>query len=516
MAFADYFYKNEQAGALLLKGHSSEVLRQKLSDEVIALVFDANATTSAEGRSSIDLMVRLLARLYPSLAFIPQDVKARDYARTAAKLATEINPNIDLCQDHRKITRAVICGQTRFQIRSKQLRTRIYIGSDRWVAKISAAAPPGSGRSNNPFGAGAAACVGAANLFRAVFSKQLTRPGMDTDLTFSVLDLNPMANKPANPRSTILDFGTVHLVGAGAIGNGFLWAASRTASQGAIHIVDSEVIEESNLQRYVMTDASHVGKLKVDLAASWISKNGVASFAHHGTWDDFFTKVVDRRIACVAVAVDTPKARIQIQASLPKQVFNSWTQAGESGNSRHTFDGAEACLACLYFPTRTELNFDEIVRRALRLPDGIEVVKEVRRRLEKSVPTELEFLEYIAKHSGVPLARLTDYQGKPLRDLYVGAICGGAVLEFGAAEDAATVDVPMAFQSALSGILLAADVVASHMWTRRRLPTITQIDLLRKFPTMPSHIRLKRPKIRCICTDADFVTSYNSKYRSAK
>jgi hypothetical protein len=279
-----------------------------------------------------------------------------------------------------------------------------------------------------------------------------------------------------------------------------------------MHVVDNEAVEESNLQRYVMTKACHIGRAKVDLAQQWISKSGLTGVAHKGTWDDFFTRLADRRIVCVAVAVDTPKARIQIQASLPKFVFNSWTQAGESGNSRHTFSGPEACLACMYFPTRTELNFDEIVRRALRLPEGIVVLREVRRRLEKSIPTELKYLEEIAMHSNVPIERLTQYEGKPLRDLYVGAICGGAVLEFGIAQEAATVEVPMVFQSALSGILLAADVVAARMDISRRMPTVTQIDLLRQFPTMPSHMRLKQQKLRCICSDADFIASFESKY----
>jgi hypothetical protein len=50
-------------------------------------------------------------------------------------------------------------------------------------------------------------------------------------------------------------------------------------------------------------------------------------------------------------------------------------------------------------------------------------------------------------------------------------------------------EVPMAFQSAFAGILLAAHVVAEHLGLRTRLPTKTQINVmtaLAPFPSRPS------------------------------
>jgi hypothetical protein len=152
MAFAEYFHKNEQAGALLLKGFSTEALRHVLSTEVIGVFFDGSATASAEGRASIDLLTRLLARFYPTLAFIPLDERASEYAGIPAALAAEINPNIELCVDQRKITRALICGQTRLRLRAPQLRTKIYVGSERWVAKISATTAVGGEPRQKPRG----------------------------------------------------------------------------------------------------------------------------------------------------------------------------------------------------------------------------------------------------------------------------------------------------------------------------------------------------------------------------
>jgi hypothetical protein len=70
----------------------------------------------------------------------------------------------------------------------------------------------------------------------------------------------------------------------------------------------------------------------------------------------------------------------------------------------------------------------------------------------------------------------------------------------------------MAFQSTLAGILLAADVVADASQLRPALPTITQIDLLRVFPAIPSHMRKKQGQHQCLCNDPDFMAAYRTKY----
>jgi len=44
------------------------------------------------------------------------------------------------------------------------------------------------GDSGNPFGAGAAACFAAANVFRHVFAEQLTGGGPDRQLAVSMLN----------------------------------------------------------------------------------------------------------------------------------------------------------------------------------------------------------------------------------------------------------------------------------------------------------------------------------------
>ena len=61
-------------------------------------------------------------------------------------------------------------------------------------------------------------------------------------------------------------------------------------------------------------------------------------------------------------------------------------------------------------------------------------------------------------------------------------ICRGALLPFGAdVGEGAQAEVPMAFQSALAGIMLAAELIGHAGELKISLPTKTGVNLLRPF-----------------------------------
>ncbi len=515
MAFADYFGKNIQAASLILGGFDPTAFKGLLEQNTVGVAFDELGSSSFEGRATLDLIVRLLARLYPNIVLAPLDEIAKKQSPEYERLASDINPNISISKNMKDASCWLVLGATRLKIKDAEETPIIYIGSDNWLAKLSTAAPVSSGRSENPFGAGTAACLGAANIFRWIFSAQLPGSKLDTEINFSVLDLNPKAPKPKNLALKEVDLGEFHLVGAGAVGNGFLWGLSGFKCKGTLHLIDAERLESSNLQRYAMTLASDEGKFKVDLAKTWLSGSKLSAIPHIATWENYVATRNNWQIDCVAVAVDNAATRINVQAALPKCIFNSWTQFGEIGISRHSFIDDAACLACLYMPKATTLNFDQIVLKALRLPEDAAHLMEVRARLDTGLPTDRTFLERVSTAAKVPIDALLRFEGKVLRDFYVEAICGGAVLEFNSSGQPNRADVPMAFQSTLAGILLAADLVAETAEARPRLPTITQIDLLQPLPAITSTPRKKAQDNRCICGDLDFITQYKAKYPGA-
>jgi len=515
MGFPDYFNKNAQAASRLLDGLKADAFKAVLEREIVGIAIDTTTAGSKEGNAIFDLVVRLVGRLYPKVLFFPLDEHARSLLATGTAMMNAINPNVTIEKDPATVTKWLVLGNTRLprlpRVRGKFV---MYVGSENWIAKLSTKTPQGVGSSHNPFGAGVAACLAVANLFRSVFADQLPGAKLDADLQFSVLDLTKIESKRKNPAFKAVDLGKFYLVGLGAIGNGFLWALGRANCKGNLHAVDAEQVDATNLQRYVMTDVMDIDAVKVELGKKWLADTDIKVETHAVIWEEVASASTDWRFERVAVAVDTERDRIRIQASLPKITFNSWTSSGELGLSRHRFDGKEACLACLYMPTKKTLNLDQIIARALHLSEDPQTLLDLRTRLELGLVNDQAFLERVSTGSNVPIDQLLPFVGKSLREFYVKAVCGGMVIGFVGAAGPEQADVPMAFQSALAGILLAADVVADVAGLRKNLDTITQLNLLNAVPSILSRGRHKQPDGRCICSDEDFISAYRAKYSS--
>jgi hypothetical protein len=511
LAFASYFSRNITAGRQLLQGFDAEAFKNVLQREVVGIALDGTATASPEAEATLDLLTRIFARFYPRIAIVALDSKAQSAVQLLTRLAKRVNPRIAIVKSLRTVTRCVVVGRTTVTAIAAPDST-FYLGSDNWIIRLSSTRPVSSGRSRNPLGAGAAACFGAANIFRVIFAKQLPSAKPDVDIRMSALDLNPRASRPRNPAFHTADLGELHLVGAGAIGNGVFWALSRLPCRGVLHVIDHELIALSNLQRYVMTVVADENSGKTELARIWLSGNGLIVYPHAKRWDEYMATRTDWKLENVAVCVDNAFARIQIQSSLPRRIINGWTQQGEFGISRHTFVGDDACLACLYIPKGKTPNEDEIILHALGFP--AEQLMEIRTRLDTNAPTEHAFLERISASKGIPMELLERYLDKPLRTLYVEGLCSSTLLDFGNAEDPNSAEVPMAFQSALAGILMTASALARASESRHKFATITQLDLLQQLPAIVSHPRKKDHAVNCICKDKDFIAVYKAKYRT--
>lgn len=508
MALASYFERTAQGAAQVLHDFDEQAFRDQLDAEVVAVEFDSRAAGTTEGRATLDLLVRLLSRLYPRLVVRGADPDVEVQLRT---LALSINSSIELVEDHSQATVAACVGET-FSPAGRV----IYAGSDGWLARVRTSGPVGCGETSNPFGAGAAACLAAANVFRLVFAASLKAGHVDDDACFSLLDFATQEAANSGPSIVAVPLGTLQLVGCGAIGNGALWALSRVSGlAGRIELIDPEPVDLSNLQRYVMTTGADVGVVKVELGRRILEHQSLEVVPFHGSWADYLSQRKDWHLDRVAVALDTAKDRIAVQASLPRWIANAWTQPGDLGLSRHGFVGEEACMACLYLPPGQVRNEDELVAAALGMPDQLLRIREL---LYRGDPVGEDLAREVSDHLRLPPDLLTPFVGRPLRDFYTQGICGAASLYL---QDTSRkpVDVPMAFQSAMAGLMLAAEVVATVGGLRdQNLPTKTTIDLMR-----PLSIHLSSPVAklavgtgpRCICQDSDYIERYHQKYDAA-
>lgn len=499
MALARFFDKSALAASHVLQGYDHQLFSDSLASSHVALFFDDAAEKSHEGRWTLGLSVNLLARFYPRIAIVSHG--SSSFVGELSALARVINPLIEVENILHDSSLCLVVGES---VPSKSAFS-IYVGSNGWVAKISSLAPVGSANTPIPFGANAAACLGVANLFRANFRSQLEDGRSDENWQMSLLDFDPAARTPSNPQIVEADFAETHLVGLGAIGNGCVATLAQMRNlRGRLHLVDYQEIELSNLQRYVLTDDSSVGKSKVLLAKDRLASTGLDVFAHSQRWGEYLRERNNWNLPRVAVGVDTPGDRQAIQAALPEWIVNAWTQVGDLGISRHGFLGNQACLACLYLPSGPLKNEDELISEAIGLP-GEKLI--VRQMLMTNEPMVRSHLNKIAEANKVDVNQLLEFEGLPLRQFYARAACGGMLLRLGATSTTQRqIEVPMAFQSTLAGIFLAAELVAKAAGLKNSPPPVTtKLDLLRPLGTFLSMPAPKHPSGSCICQDDAYI-----------
>jgi hypothetical protein len=493
MALADYYARTAVAAAQVLNGFDDEKIRSSLLSAQVGISIGHDATKCAEGLALLDLLIRLLARFYPILVIRGQGAEtAVDHAR---QLAEAINPKIEF--GSRPSVEIAIGGE--LPVAPDCLR--IFAGSAGWTALVGTGEPRPVGCTNNPFGPGAAACIAAANVFRSVFLQAEDR--LDRDCVFMT------AQKRLQDEELLGSLGEILLVGAGAIGNGAAWALSRAPMSGLLHIVDHQTVDLGNLQRYVMAERSDEGTVKVEVLQRYFSgKVQVKPYA--STLQAFLTEN-GYSWPSMLLALDTSRDRRAAQASLPNWVANAWTQPGDLGVSTHDFLNG-ACVSCLYLPDHALQNEDLLVAQALGIPDRL---IEIRGLLHTGGGVPRLMLEAISTARAIPIDRLLPFENLPIRSLYVEGFCGGAVIplnQIGSPHQ--DVHVPLAPQSALAGILLAATVVQHKLQMKQEGSLITRIDLLRPLGSDLTQPITKDPHNICICQDEDFRNAYLKKYSS--
>lgn len=497
MALADFYERSAQAASQVIAGFDAELFRKAVQDTSVGLAVGRQASGSSEGKALSDLTIRLLARFYPCLEL---RVSSSAEGERLKKLALQINPSIEFVRNT-EVGISVGEGAARFK------RT-VFAGSDGWDALLSANAPQSTGSSQVVFGAGASASLAVSRIFNHLWLADSDLSGANDD-RFSTLHRQTVRkpSKHLKPKWELPD-DTV-LVGLGAIGNAVIWALSRSPISGSIHVVDHEHLELSNLQRYVLAVRGDESKPKVAIVASQMPSRVQL---HAMRWADFANEF-GHKWRAVLVALDSAADRRAVQASLPFWIANAWTQPGDLGVSDHDrFDGTGACLSCLYLPDHKAPNEDEIVASALGIPER---VAEVRTLLHNGSGVSRPLLEAVARGLGRSLEDVLTFEGRAVRQLYVEGICGGGIIPLGATGSTRQeFHVPLAHQSSLAGVLLAAALVRRNQQKPNETTLVTRINLMQplgEFSTQPAS---KAGNGLCICEDADYLNAYRAKFGS--
>lgn len=516
MTLPRFLSRIADAAGPLLSGLDASSIGTRLQEVTVALRIDRRTALLDGQAPGFLLAVNLAARLYPNIVLdAPDSLKAE-----ATKLARAINPGVELSDGEGDVE--LLWGAGR------PSAGRVTVACEGWTVFVDreeqlcgecvAAAAMG------------AACFAMAQIFRAVFAMHLEH-GRTAARPWE-LNLVTLGEGGADvPGPGQIDLGSVHLAGCGAIGQAAVMTLAALPVSGTIVAVDHDSIDEGNLQRYVLAHDKDVSSNKPGLVKRALKGTRLEVQSVKTRWGEDDRSGVGAET--VLTALDSESDRIGVQASLPRTVYNAWTQPDDIGVSRHERFGEEPCLACLYWPRGPKPSRSELIAKALGQPElrvliylvhklpvrAVLAAAQITGTLRLSPPedvsawTERSLLADVAEVFGRDPGELEQFGDLTVELLYREGICAGMLHGADGENRAQEVSVPLAHQSALAGVLLAIDFfVARSPELKRMRPALPEIryDVLRDNPQ-----EMRAPSSRrehCICEDSDFLEAYAARW----
>ena len=394
---------------------------------------------------------------------------------------------------------------------STSVKNPLYIGSEGWSCYLSKEKPcPWKAADYNGLSSMFAGSLAVGEIFKDLLpeipSKKINT--LKYDLITHGAAKQPVL-QPKIPEIVHID--DLLLVGCGAIGQAFcctLMYASKIS--GRIGLVDDEALEKSNEQRYFGTFEEQRGLGKAEVLAKFLKKGNPAllpmvipmkyeDYANGNSCSPAQEEVVS--------AVDNVWTRLNIQAGMPKTLWNGWTDVNKGtlryGIGKHSILGKCECLGCSYYPdgdSPSQMDLNVLLTGFAR--------EEIEQKLQQNAFCTLQDIQSASSKSGIPIQRLLPNVGKPFQDLLHGN-CGLFTLRnLGHGVVAPAPHVPV-----LCGILLAAQVILKRLGLPSNPVTVNStadFDAL-GIPNKNCIIN-KRKNSKCFCSDPIYQNAYKEKW----
>lgn len=319
---------------------------------------------------------------------------------------------------------------------------RLYAAID--AAGATVAAHPVSRRLTTPHALlmATAACAAAAAMVNLVVGDQAL-PTVRLPLVFEFKQLGI----PPHVFDRPVDLTGASLVGAGAVGHGFLRALRHLPVSGTLPIIDPKCVGAGNFNRCAYLEADDEGKDKAMVLAS----------RAQGDFPELtlLPRVEEFRTFCkregppptAIVTVDSRRARRSIQSELPGRVLDaSTTDIRSVVVHSHRQPTQHACLSCIYRHVPEENARERSIATGLGIE--LEMVKE-------GFISETAAAAIAAAHPAINTQVII---GMAYDSLFK-QLCAAQTL---LAPDSRQVLAPFAFVSALAGALLVVELLRSE------------------------------------------------------
>lgn len=236
------------------------------------------------------------------------------------------------------------------------------------------------------------------------------------------------------------------IAGAGAIGNGFLWAARHLNFRGQLSIADDDAVSSGNLNRQIWFQTDDVDLPKVDRIVARAQEHfpQLKLVPNRCRLQDMPDKSDGPWLRRLIVAVDSRRARRELQSEMPGEVFDSSTTDIREIVVHHNLQPTElACLSCIYEADEEELTREKHIAQHL----GVSVEDVRTDRISKSAAEQI-----VLMHTQLRAENLIGIA----YDTLFKTLCAEGQLQ---TPEGKRVIAPFAFVSVLAGTLLALEVV---------------------------------------------------------
>jgi molybdopterin/thiamine biosynthesis adenylyltransferase len=243
-------------------------------------------------------------------------------------------------------------------------------------------------------------------------------------------------------------FEKTYLAGGGAIGNAFLYALKEFNVKGEIIIADPDSISDGNLNRCIWFDKSMIEKNKAEVLAE------IAQPHFHNlrlkAYPNFLNTIQDRNtddkwLKKLIIAVDSRRARRNLQTEIPGEVFDASTTNIEEvvfHFHKRPLNGG-ACLECVYPHDHLENAHEQHIAEALGI--SLEDISKLNISIEAASKICLKF----------PNLDQEKIVGQSYDTLFK-ELCGQDMLKI---QNEKEILAPFGFVSLLAGTILAIETV---------------------------------------------------------
>ncbi len=490
--------KNLSAMSTIIGQNNDLVFRKRLDSYKVRVILQDSVKNNENLRNACSASLNLLPRLLRNVSYSGTlDIMKSFPQSHVSKI---------IIGDGDDPSTTLIFGREPMSVKNP-----LYVSSAGWSCYLSRETPcPWTAKEYNSLSSMFAGSLAVGEIFKDLVpeipSKKIST--LEYDLITHGTTQQPLL-QPKIPEIIHLD--DLLLVGCGAIGQAFCYALM-TASKlsGRIGLVDNDKLEKSNEQRYFCAFEESRGYLKSVFLARFLKAGNPALSTTHipMKYEDYANGLSCSSAPEEAVsAVDNVWTRLNIQAGMPKILWNGWTDVDTGtlryGIGKHSILGKYACLGCSYYPSGTspsQMDLNELLTGFAR--------KEIKQKLRQNAICTPQDIQSVASKTGIPIEQLLPNVGKPFKDLLHGN-CGVFTLRsLGHDAVAPTPHVPV-----LCGILLATQVILEHL----ELPSNTvKVNSSADFDALgiPNRdcITNMQKNPECFCGDSVYQNAYKDKW----